>query len=77
MPMGTSFSHFRAEKGILSVIVPMLDLGDRKHEFGDTRTRKVKYTAIATTRFREHFLDLLFPPHPGGPGRRLRSRRFR
>jgi hypothetical protein len=62
MPMGTSFAHFRAEKGILQLVPPTLDLGSRKHEFGDTRYRKVHYTAIATTRFREHFLDLLFPP---------------
>jgi hypothetical protein len=62
MPMGTSFANFRADKAVYAPPPPTLDLGSRKHEFGDTRYRKVRYTAIATTRFREHFLDLLFPP---------------
>jgi hypothetical protein len=35
----------------------------KKHEFGDTKYRKVKYTAVATTRFRENFLDLIDPEH--------------
>jgi hypothetical protein len=35
----------------------------KKHEFGDTKYRKVKYSAVATTRFREHFLDLIDPDH--------------
>jgi hypothetical protein len=33
----------------------------KKHEFGDTKYRKVKYYAVATTRFREYFLDLIDP----------------
>jgi hypothetical protein len=33
----------------------------KKHEFGDTKYRKVKYYAVATTRFRENFLDLIDP----------------
>jgi hypothetical protein len=28
---------------------------DRHHEFGDTRYRRVRYTAVATTRFRDYF----------------------
>ena len=35
----------------------------KKHEFGDTKYRKVKYSAVATTRFREYFLDLIDPDH--------------
>jgi hypothetical protein len=35
----------------------------KKHEFGDTKYRKVKYSAVGTTRFRENFLDLIDPAH--------------
>jgi hypothetical protein len=36
----------------------------QRHDFGDTKYRKVRYTGVAITRFRECFLDLL-TPSPG------------
>ncbi len=32
---------------------------DQRHDFGDTKYRKVRYTVVAVSRFRECFLDLL------------------
>jgi hypothetical protein len=33
--------------------------GAQRHDFGDTKYRKISYTFAAVSRFREHFLDLL------------------
>ncbi len=39
----------------LAPLTPKLEGIPTKHEFGDTKYRKVAYTAMATTRFREYF----------------------
>jgi hypothetical protein len=39
-------------------------LDAQRHDFGDTKYRKITYTFAAVSRFREHFLDLLPPPGP-------------
>ena len=52
----------------------------KKHEFGDTKYRKVTYYAVATTRFRENFLDLIDPEHyaeltqPASPQNKLKKK---
>lgn len=38
-----------------------------RHEFGDTKYRKVIYTGVATSRFREYYLDLIQPTQYGSP----------
>lgn len=58
----TGFGFTRREGQSHAFEVPVMDAGlaqlpwgRRRHEFGDTRYRKVAYHAIATTRFREYF----------------------
>jgi hypothetical protein len=41
---------FNLADGVVTLTDP-----DLRHEFGDTRTRLVNYSAVATTRFREYF----------------------
>lgn len=53
-------SPAKAGKVALAAAMPFFVMEEAlRHEFGDTKFRKVTYKAVATTRFREFFLDLL------------------
>lgn len=72
-PTGIGFDRKHGESHAFDLPVaspetPSVPWGGRRHEFGDTRYRKVSYHAIATSRFRDYFSpsltndDLTRPP---------------
>lgn len=59
-PTGIGFARTNGESHAFDLPVassetPSVPWGGRRHEFGDTKYRKVGYYAIATTRFRDYF----------------------
>lgn len=47
---GRQLGAYNLAQGVVTLTNP-----DLRHEFGDTKTRLVNYSAVATTRFREYF----------------------
>lgn len=63
-PTGYGFERREANDHVFDLPVPtqqddLMPWGNRRHEFGDTKYRKVSYYTRATTRFRDYFPQTL------------------